>query len=76
MGSTLSLRGSAGEGGKAKLTLNARVETTPGKLDDLIREALHDFTTGRFQSHIMAWNCLQPGRPNPTWRFTQGVNPA
>ena len=75
-GSDLYLRGSVGEGGKAKLTLNARVETTPGILDDLIREALRDFTTGRFQSNILAWNCLQPGRPNPTWRFTQVVNPA
>ena len=70
---TLSLRGEAGTGGKAKLTLNARVETTPEKLDTLIRDALHDFTMERCQSSITAWRCLQPGRPNPTWRFTQVV---
>ncbi|MDR0815590.1 MAG: cobalamin synthesis protein P47K [Bacteroidales bacterium] len=67
---TLSLRESAGTGNQAKLTLNARVETSPEKLDSLVRDALHVSTRNRYDSVISAWRCLQPGRPNPTYRFT------
>jgi Ni2+-binding GTPase involved in maturation of urease and hydrogenase len=73
-GDTLSLRGSAGPGDTARLTINARVETTPEKLDELVRETLDAATLNRYEAHITAWRCLQPGRPNPTHRFTRVVS--
>jgi G3E family GTPase len=72
--STLSVRSSAGLGTTAKLTINARVETSPENLDALVRETLEAFTHDRYDTRITAWRCLQPGRPNPTHRFTQVVS--
>ena len=37
---TISIRGSAGGGEKCKLTVNARVETTPENLDAILRTVL------------------------------------
>ncbi|MDR2679461.1 MAG: cobalamin synthesis protein P47K [Tannerella sp.] len=71
---TLSLRNSAGTGDTAKLTVNARVETSPEELDALVREVLSETTRDRYESTVLAWRCLQPGRPNPTYRFAQAVN--
>lgn len=71
---TLSLRNSAGTGDTAKMTVNARVETSPEELDALVREVLNETTRDRYESAILAWRCLQPGRPNPTYRFAQVVN--
>jgi G3E family GTPase len=72
-GDTLSLRGSANPGNIAKLTINARVETDKDELDAIVREALEDATLNRYESRVIAWRCLQPGRPNPTYRFGQVV---
>ncbi|MFA5329085.1 MAG: GTP-binding protein [Prolixibacteraceae bacterium] len=69
---TLSFRGSAGYGTEARLTLNARVEMSPEKLDKLIREKLGE-TKGDVALKILAWKCLSPGRPDPTYRFTHVV---
>jgi hypothetical protein len=71
---TLSLRNSAGTGDTARLTVNARVETSPEKLDALVREVLSETARDRYQYTVLAWRCLQPGRPNPTYRFAQVVN--
>jgi G3E family GTPase len=71
---TLSLRSSAGTGDTAKLTVNARVETSPEKLDALVREVLDAATHDRYETTVVAWRCLQPGRPNPTYRFTQVIS--
>jgi Ni2+-binding GTPase involved in maturation of urease and hydrogenase len=68
----LSFRGSAGSGSQAKLTLNARVETSPENLETIVREAL-EASTSNYETKVVAWRCLQPGRPNPTFRFTQVV---
>ncbi|MDR1380225.1 MAG: cobalamin synthesis protein P47K [Tannerella sp.] len=70
---TLSLRGSVGMGHTAKLTVNARVETSPEKLDALVREVLDETTHGCYEMTVLAWRCLQPGRPNPTYRYAQVV---
>jgi G3E family GTPase len=70
---TLSLRNSAGTGDTAKLTVNARVETSPEELDAIVREVLSETVHDRYESTILAWRCLQPGRPNPTYRFAQAV---
>jgi Ni2+-binding GTPase involved in maturation of urease and hydrogenase len=72
-GDTLSVRGSVISADTAKLTINARVETDKKELDAIVREALEDATRNRCESRIVAWRCLQPGRPNPTYRFAQVV---
>jgi G3E family GTPase len=71
---TLSLRNSAGTGDTAKLTVNARVETSPEKLEALVREVLSETACDRCEYAVLAWRCLQPGRPNPTYRFAQVVS--
>jgi hypothetical protein len=67
--STLQLRGSAGRGDNLKLIINARVETTPEHLDELIRDVLLEAIDGQYTDEVLAWRYLQPGRPNPTYRM-------
>ena len=69
---TLSIRGTAGEGKEVKLIINARVETTPDNLENIVKDVLYTATSG-LTMEIVAWRCLQPGRPNPTYRYTQVV---
>lgn len=73
LGETLNFRGSAGTGAKAKLTLNARVEMTPGELEQIVRKTLDANTNDKLKSKIVAFRCLSPGRPNPTFRFDHVV---
>lgn len=70
---TLSLRGSAGAGEDLKLIINARVETTPERLDEMVREVLLHTIGDSYKEEVVAWRFLQPGRPNPTHRFTEIV---
>lgn len=70
---TLSLRGSAGAGEDLKLIINARVETTPELLDQMVREVLIGMIDGKYEEEVVAWRFLQPGRPNPTHRFVEIV---
>ena len=70
---TLSIRGAAGISDEAKLTINARVETTPEMLDEIIRNEIQKITEGVCDSQALAWRFLQPGRPNPTHRFAEVV---
>lgn len=67
---TLSLRGEAGESTQVKLTINARVETSPENLNDIVRSCLARLSgeTG-CKMTIDSWQYLRPGRPNPTHRF-------
>ncbi|MBP5375402.1 MAG: cobalamin synthesis protein P47K [Bacteroidaceae bacterium] len=67
--STLQLRGTAGMSDNVKLIINARVETTPEHLDELIREVLVEAIDGQYKDEVLAWRYLQPGRPNPTHRL-------
>lgn len=67
--STLQLRGSAGTSDNVKLIINARVETTPEHLDELVRQVLVDAIDGQYKDEVLAWRYLQPGRPNPTHRM-------
>ena len=69
---TISVRGSAGAGDKCKLTINARVETTPENLDAIVRTAL-DAHSAEFTCTEVAWKYLQPGYPTPTYRFDKVV---
>jgi G3E family GTPase len=69
---TISVRGTAGTGSKCKLTINARVETTPENLDAIVRSTLNAHSA-KFTCTEIAWKYLQPGRPNPTYRFDKVV---
>ena len=67
--STLQLRGTAGMSDNVKLIINARVETTPEHLDEIIREVLVEAIDGQYTDEVLAWRYLQPGRPKPTHRL-------
>lgn len=71
--STLQFRGSAGIGERLKLIINARVETLPEHLDEIVRKTLIESIGDRYDNEVTAWKYLQPGRPNPTYRFTEVV---
>lgn len=60
---TLSLRGSAGAGEDLKLIINARVETTPELLDQMVREVLIGMIDGKYEEEVVAWRFLQPVVP-------------
>ncbi|MCQ2258324.1 MAG: CobW-like GTP-binding protein [Bacteroidaceae bacterium] len=67
--STLQIRGTAGMSNNAKLIINARVETSPENLDNLIRNVLVHAIGNKYNDEILAWRYLMPGRPNPTHRI-------
>ena len=67
--STLQIRGTVGTSDNVKLIINARVETTPEHLDEIIREVLVEAIDGQYTDEVLAWRYLQPGRPNPTHRI-------
>lgn len=70
---TVRLRGNAGFGDEAELTVNARVQMEPAALEAIIMAELAD-SCGRDISHeVLASNCLSPGRPNPTYRYDYTV---
>lgn len=66
---TLDFRGTAGIGTEARLTLNARVELKPEDLEQVVHEILDNTTQGIIEAQILAWKCLSPGRPVPTFRY-------
>lgn len=68
-----TLRGKAGVADEAKLIINARVETSPEHLDQLVRNVLIESLPGNCREEVLAWRYLQPGRPNPTHRFNETV---
>lgn len=71
---TLNIRGSAGTGFEARLTLNARVQMPPEALEAVAREVLAAAADqGRITATPVAWRCLSPGRPNPTHRYDHVV---
>lgn len=67
--STLQFRGTAGSSDNVKLIINARVETSPEHLDEIVRGVLVEAIDGKYQDEVLAWRYLQPGRPNPTHRL-------
>lgn len=70
---TLSVRGSAGNSTDIKLIINARVETSPENLDQIVRQTLDTLYADLYTADVIAWRYLQPGRPQPTHRFTEVV---
>ena len=70
---SLSIRGSAGVGKEAKMTLNARVQTAPEDLERVVLEEIAHVCGADVIWEILALKCLSPGRPNPTYRYDHVV---
>lgn len=71
----LSIRHTAGSSQQAKLIVNARVEMAPDELDRIVRTEITDLLADNLTEEVLAWKYLMPGRPNPTHRFTEIVEP-
>ena len=65
---TITVCGAAGVGDECRLLINAREKTTPENLDAIVRDTLYAYTSSLSCIEV-AWKYLQPGRPNPTYRF-------
>ncbi len=74
-GDTLSIRGVAGTGATAGLTLNARIQMEPVILEEIVREVIALASHGCVSATPVAWRCLSPGRPNPTHRYDNVITP-
>jgi len=66
---SLNIRNRAGIGDMAKMTLNARVEMSPEDLERIVSEVVSDVCGTEITQKVEASKCLQPGRPNPTYRY-------
>ena len=67
---TPRIRGQVENSASAVLTLNARVQTSPGQLSRIVREVLTPLTT-EVETAAESWDCFSPGRPQPTYRFCE-----
>ena len=67
----VSVRGQAGNAGRADLVLNARVEMPPEELESLVRRHLSAASAveGGIAAEIVHLQSLRPGRPRPTHRY-------
>ncbi len=72
-GDTLVFSGKSGISDRAKLTINARVETTPASLEKTVRKVISEVLNGEIMVNEQAWKCLSPGKPEPTFRFNYVV---
>lgn len=70
----ISVRGTASEEKNVVMTLNARVQTNPERLEEMIREelAVTDAATDT-NGKILRLRCLMPGRPNPTYHYEKVI---
>ncbi|MDR2680997.1 MAG: cobalamin synthesis protein P47K [Tannerella sp.] len=68
---TVSTRGSIDLCDEIRLTVNARVETSPEELDGIVSETLENLAKDKCTVRKLAWRCLSPGRPQPTHRFSE-----
>lgn len=57
----------------ARLTLNARVQMPPDRLEKIIRQTLDRAAKDTIQWTSRAWQCFSPARPEPTHRYTNIV---
>ena len=70
----ISLRGTLPNAPKqVELTINARAQTPPDNLERMIRGVLAQTTGQAIRAKIHHLRCLQPGRPQPTHRYTKLV---
>jgi G3E family GTPase len=70
---SLSYQGDVGSSQEAALILNARVETAPESLEALVRDALSAAATDRVRASVRTLRSLRPGRPVPTFRYSEAV---
>lgn len=68
-GETLQFRGAVNPGTAATLTINARVQTEPKILEDLVFHVFEESLTWKGEKKVISLNTLSPGRPNPTHRI-------
>lgn len=69
-----TVRGEADEGAShARMTFNARVETSPHKLERIVREAIDEAAGEAVTVAIDTLRCITPGRPEPTHRYESVV---
>lgn len=67
----IQVRGSAGEGQAAIMTLNARVQMEPDVLQAIVLEEISKVSGSAVLAEFAALKCLKPGRPEPTYRYKQ-----
>ncbi|MDR2472124.1 MAG: cobalamin synthesis protein P47K [Tannerella sp.] len=70
---TLRFRGNIEPCDTIRLTVNARVETSPETLNDIVIKTLENTADKRCKTQTLAWRYLMPGRPNPTHRFAEAI---
>jgi len=70
---TMSIRGKAGSGTDARVIINARVETSPKTLNEIVRRTLDTLAAEKYFYRVLKWYYLQPERPKPTHRFSAVV---
>jgi G3E family GTPase len=70
---TLEVHGAAFQGTAATLTLNARVQMTPEQLEAIVRGQMAKACGTAVTAQSVAWRCLSPGYPNPTYRYDKVV---
>ncbi|TJX13940.1 cobalamin synthesis protein P47K [Tissierella creatinini] len=68
---TISRRGSLKNAGTVKMTLNARVQMDPDKLEGLVNEEISRICGDDILELLQESRCLSPGRPNPTYRYNE-----
>ena len=71
---TLVFRNKIDDVDRIHLTINARVESTPEQLNQIIEQCLTDHIPQTCNMEILAWKYLQPGRPDPTYRYDRVVS--
>jgi G3E family GTPase len=70
---TLAVHGDMAFGKEAKLILNARVQMAPDALEKIIRDQIQLIREAGLQAAPIAWRCLSPGRPTPTYRYSSAI---
>ena len=77
-GGQLFLRGAISpQTRRADLLINARVETDPAGLEELVLTELRAlYALYGLEPEARALKCISPGRPEPTWRYDHVVRPA
>jgi G3E family GTPase len=66
---TLTFRWSAGRSNSAEMIVNARVEMSPGDLEQLFLASLNFVAGNEIKTRIRRIRSLSPGYPNPTYRY-------
>ncbi len=59
-----------------RLVFNLRVETSPWRLDEVVKTALSAVNSEwKLDFHLMHHECFQPAPPEPTYRYTKKQSP-